>query len=294
MAELWQVQVETAADGADGEVEETLYWYLSELGLPHVERQILAGRLVLRGYLSGETPEGVMERWREHIRERLTQKAEIGWYAVERRDWQAAWREQWRPIFVGERLVIWPVWLPDPPGDRLVIPLDPGMAFGTGEHATTRLCLRALESVPDLGTFADVGCGSGVLTVAALKLGAGRGWAVDTDDLAVVSTRKNLEISGLEERVTVARGSTEQLSGPLDGVVSNILAEVIANLAPEFRRLVHPGGWGIFSGLLLTQAPRVVEALAGQGFALSETLSEGDWACLVGRFSADRPRSAGS
>ncbi|MBW4696912.1 MAG: 50S ribosomal protein L11 methyltransferase [Aphanocapsa lilacina HA4352-LM1] len=294
MADLWQVQVETAADGADGEVEETLYWYLTELGLPHVERQILGERLVLRGYLSGETPEGVLQRWRENVGERLSEKAEIGWRAAERRDWQKTWREHWRPIFVGERLVIWPVWLPDPPGDRLVIPLDPGMAFGTGEHATTRLCLRALESVPDLGIFADVGCGSGVLTVAALKLGAGRGWAVDTDDLAVASTRKNLEINGLQERAAVAHGSTEQLSGPLDGVVSNILAEVICDLAPEFRRLVRSGGWGIFSGLLLTQAPRVVEALAGQGFALSETLNEGDWACLVGRFSADRFRSAGS
>lgn len=291
MEYLWAVQIETAAEAADTEVEETLYWYLTELGLPFVERELVGGRMQLRGYLAGETQAAVLEAWRTHVEQQMGGAIRIDWQPTAIQDWQAAWQKHWQPIPVGERLVIWPRWLANPPRDRLVIPLDPGMAFGTGEHATTRLCLRALEAEPQLGRFADIGCGCGVLTVAALLLGAESGWAVDIDPIATAATLANLELNRLSDRATVLTGSAGVLQGPVDGTVSNILAEVVIDLAPEYARLVRPGGWGIFSGLLVTQADRVSEALSKQGFQLGQRLEEGGWSCLTGHFTG---KSAGS
>ena len=286
MSDLWEVKIETAATAAGGELEEVLSWYLSELGARGWASEVRAERLELRGHLSAETPEAMLIAWKTHVEGRVEGEFSVSWHRIAEQDWRSKWKASWQPRPVAEKLLIWPEWLtPMATTDRLVVKLDPGMAFGTGDHATTRLCLEALEARPRLGQFADIGCGSGVLTIAALLLGAERGWAADTDPLAVDATRQNLALNGLTGRAEVMLGSSDGVTGSVDGVVSNILAEVIIDLAPDFRRLVRPGGWGIFSGLLVTQIAAVTHALEAQGWQSEKTLTEGDWACLVGTFT---------
>ena len=162
-------------------------------------------------------------------------------------DWSLAWKQHWQPDPVGERLLILPAWLEPPPeyADRLVIRMDPGSAFGTGSHPTTRLCLEAIEGMaaarghqsggpPNLGPIrvADLGCGTGILGLAALLQGAKSLAAVDTDPLAVRASRENLASSGVEAAVEVGQGSVETLATLLEGqpadlLLCNILAPVI-------------------------------------------------------------------
>ncbi len=180
--------------------------------------------------------------------------------------------------------MILPAWLDLPPehADRLVIRMDPGSAFGTGSHPTTRLCLEAIEQLanqrgsseaPDLGPIrvADLGCGSGILGIAALLQGASSVAAADTDSLAVRATRDNALVSGFADRFTVELGSVERLAEQLEGrpadlLLCNILAPVIEALCPAFHTVLAPDGLGLLSGLLVEQAPRLQQALAEEGW----------------------------
>lgn len=280
----WEVTISTPVTVAGSEHEELLVWYLSELGSRGSAAQSYPDRFELRGYLSADTTQAVFEDLRVRVGQQI-HESRVSWQLLAETDWDSAWKAHWQPREVGERLLICPAWLSPPPGDRLVIRMDPGVAFGTGEHATTRLCLEALERLSGLSSFADVGCGSGILTVAALRLGATSGWAVDTDPLAVGATTQNLLLNGLDGRVEVHLGSTN-VSGPVAGVISNILAPVIIELAPEYARLVHSGGWGVFSGLLQGQKDAVAAALGAQGWQWQQTLAEEEWVCLVGVFGS--------
>ena len=175
---------------------------------------------------------------------------------------------------MGRGLLILPAWLkvPDEHRDRLVIRMDPGSAFGTGSHPTTRLCLEALEQQPPRGGLvADLGCGSGVLGLAALHLGAQRVVAADTDSLAVRATAENRDLNQrTPEQLAVDLGSVETLQQLLgtqraDLLLCNILAPVIEALAPGFDSLIAPDGCALLSGLLVDQAPRLTEVLDALG-----------------------------
>jgi ribosomal protein L11 methyltransferase len=215
----------------------------------------------------------------------------VRWGLIDEEDWASSWKVHWQPQPIGDRLLIHPAWLPLPENsDRLILKLEPGVAFGTGDHATTRLCLEALEmrlGGPDQGglTIADIGCGSGILSVGALMLGAQQLYAVDTDPLAVKATRENIVLNGLDaDRLLAAEGSVEALiklaPGPVDGIVCNILADVIVELIPQWEPLVKPTTWGILSGILLEQAKAVADVLEGNGWFVSALWKRGDWACL--------------
>ena len=211
------------------------------------------------------------------------------WDDVADEDWSLGWKQHWQPDPVGDGLLILPAWLevPPEPGERLVIRMDPGSAFGTGSHPTTRLCLDALEQAPPVGALvADLGCGSGVLGLAALGLGATAVVAADTDSLAVRATGDNRELNGRPaDQLKVSLGSVEALQQLLEGrradlLLCNILAPVIEALAPGFEALVAPEGRALLSGLLVDQAPGLEQVLGGLGWLVSARGSQGRWGLL--------------
>jgi len=213
----------------------------------------------------------------------------ITWTYQADEDWSLTWKQHWQADPVGARLLILPAWLecPEEHGDRLVIAMDPGSAFGTGSHPTTRLCLEALETM-ELARLrvADLGCGSGVLGLGALKLGAASVCAVDTDSLAVRATADNAALNGLSAAVQVRLGSVEALAEllggqPADLLLCNILAPVIEALCPVFSQVLAADGAGLLSGLLVDQAPSLQRVLASQGWDAELTEQQSQWGLMT-------------
>jgi ribosomal protein L11 methyltransferase len=214
----------------------------------------------------------------------------VTWSLIAEQDWSTSWKDKWETTSIGDRFLIHPIWLPEPEaGDRVILRLEPGVAFGTGAHATTQLCLEALEmrlgESPETQTIVDVGCGSGILSVGALLLGARQLYAVDNDPLAIKATKENIELNHLDPaRLLVEEGSVETLVQmvpmPVEGIVCNILANVIVDLIPQWEPIVKPTTWGILSGILLDQAKMVAEALEENGWFVAALWKRGDWVCL--------------
>ena len=202
---------------------------------------------------------------------------------VEEDDWAEAWKAHYEPLRVGKRLMIRPQWIDTPlaPGD-IEIALDPGMAFGTGSHPTTQLCLQALEDlVRPAQSVLDLGSGSGILSIAAAKLGAGQVLALDTDSIAVDATRQNAQANGVGHKVIAERGSHDCLLSSarrFDLIVVNILARIIIEMANErLGDIVRQGGLAIFSGIIDTQVDEVEDALRKTGLRPYARRQLGDW-----------------
>lgn len=212
--------------------------------------------------------------------------ARVEWRRVAEESWAHAWKEHFHPLPVGERIVVRPTWRTyDAKPGEIVIDLDPGMAFGTGSHPTTSLCVKALERLVREGDLVyDVGTGSGILAIAAALLGAGRVVACDIDPVAVRVARENVAQNGVARRVEVVEGDWSALPAEkADVVVANILAEVIIDMAPEVSRLLRPGGNFVASGIILHRAGDVERALAGAGLEVLRKDEQGEWAALVAR-----------
>jgi ribosomal protein L11 methyltransferase len=210
-------------------------------------------------------------------------------------DWSTAWRKHYQPLRVGRRLIVVPAWMldqvnldsPENNGSPLLpIIMDPGMAFGTGLHPSTRLCLAALEDTIQRGDgVLDVGCGSGILSIAAARLGAGQVLATDVDPVAVEAARENCRRNGVDHLVTVRKGSLpERLTRPSGWsvVVVNILAEVIGQLLEEGLDAQLAGdGFLILSGIISERTELVLGALKQRQLKVVESSREGDWIGLV-------------
>jgi ribosomal protein L11 methyltransferase len=208
-----------------------------------------------------------------------------------------AWKQHYKPILIGERLVIIPAWMESPDPDRVAIKIDPGMAFGTGTHPTTQLCLELMEKFFDAKSSStvhrplsviDVGCGSGILSIAAIKLGASTVLGVDIDAGSVKNSRENADANQVGEEFILGVGSVDEIrkgqfafnQAPL--VVANILAPVIVRLFDGgLADLIEGQGSIILSGILEDQAERVVEAARVKGLALRERRQMGDWVALT-------------
>jgi len=222
------------------------------------------------------------------IRSRLRDEADAGEILLTHRfqaheDWIQIWRRGLGPRRVGERIVVSPTWESPTlgPGDVLVS-IDPGMAFGTAEHPTTRGCLRALEGLVREGDrMADVGTGSGILAITAALLGARTVVALDSDPWATATAHSNARVNAVGDRVdirdgVVGAGDLPAL-GPFDGIVSNIEAGVLIPLLPEFRLALAPNGWLVLSGILGAEAHVVVQAAMRQGLSLTSGEDEVEW-----------------
>jgi len=201
---------------------------------------------------------------------------------VDDQDWARVWMDRWQPMHFGANLWIVPSWLPAPDPQAVNITLDPGMAFGTGTHATTAMCLEWLAAHPPRGLeVVDYGCGSGILAIAALKLGARRALGTDTDPQALVTSRENAERNAVAGDLELCLPDAVPAAATADVVLANILAGPLVALAPRLTQLVRPGGTLVLSGLLATQADEVEAAYAGH-FTFERRLRE-EWAMLAGR-----------
>lgn len=208
-------------------------------------------------------------------------------------DWAEAWKAHYHPIRVGKNLLIRPLWVDyDLQPDDIELALDPGMAFGTGTHPTTQLCLLALEERMQPGLqVLDLGCGSGILAIAAAKLGAASVLGVDTDPIAVQATVENAQQNGVAEKITAQTGSLEGLVGSarrFDLIVVNILAHIIISMCGQgLGQVVRPGGISIFSGIIDTQADELEAALRETGLEPYHRFQQGDWVAVEARRPAE-------
>jgi ribosomal protein L11 methyltransferase len=202
--------------------------------------------------------------------------------AVQDQVWERVWLTDWKSMRFGRRLWVCPraAEAPQDP-DAVVVRLDPGLAFGTGTHPTTALCLQVLESMPLVGrTLIDYGCGSGILGIAALKLGAAHVVAVDLDPQALLSTRENARRNEVAEQITVQ--GIENALTPAHGITANILAEPLIELAPKLTAACEPAGFLLLSGLLKTQA-YAVKAAYSPGFDMVHVIEKDEWCCIYAR-----------
>ncbi|HET7012000.1 MAG TPA: 50S ribosomal protein L11 methyltransferase [Anaerolineales bacterium] len=205
-------------------------------------------------------------------------------------DWNELWKVSYGPTEIGQRLQIVPVWLDAPPGKRQTVWIDPGMAFGTGTHPTTRMCLAALEELLSPGqVVVDLGCGSGILGFAAAKLGAGRVFSCDTDPQAIDATTDGAARNQVAHAMEIFQGSLDEMRARLEAagskadlLLGNLLAPILLDLLPRgLAECVRPGGHLVLSGILADQADEVLQTSADAGLELIEVRQDGDWRALV-------------
>lgn len=248
-----------------------------------------AGPVFVRAYLPADN-----ELWakKRQIEEALWHLGQIrpvpepSFRSVAEKDWEEAWKKRLKVLRIGERLVIQPTWLDYDPGpEDIVIRLDPGMAFGTGLHPTTQICLRALEDLVQPGMeVLDLGTGSGILAIAAAKLGAAQVLAVDNDPQAVGVARRNVIDNDVRDGVRVEEGSLPEVSGSYDLVVVNILARVIVELMEEgLAQRLRPDAVLITAGITIESASEVAVAFKRGGLELIDQRQQDDWVSLLAR-----------
>jgi ribosomal protein L11 methyltransferase len=208
---------------------------------------------------------------------------------IEDEDWMASWKQHYKPIPIGKRLLILPIWIQLEMDGRIPVRIDPSMAFGTGTHPTTQLCLEMIEEYTPAGqSVIDVGCGSGILSIAAIKMGAKHALGVDIDNAAIKSTRENAQANAVESAIETGIGSVEEVlqgkfsiqNAPL--VLANILAPIIIRLFNMgLADLVSPSGMMILSGILDAQAPAVIEAAEAHGLRFIKQNQQDDWVAIA-------------
>ena len=201
-------------------------------------------------------------------------------------DWENNWQQFYKPMEIGERLLVIPEWEKCDPKGRVTVTLNPGLTFGTGSHATTRLCLRTLDKLVQGGeTVLDLGCGSGILSIAALRLGAKSAFACDIDDKCVDVAYENAALNGIgKDSYTVRWGNVlrdqqlrREMGGGYDIVVANIVADVIIALSTEVRPYLKEGGYFLTSGIIDDRAEEVAAALRSAGWEILESNSNEGW-----------------
>lgn len=246
-----------------------------------------AGPVVVRAYLPADedllTKKRRVEEALWHLGQILPISAPTFRPVIEQ-DWAEAWKKHLRVLRIGQHIVIRPSWLDYTlQADDVVIQLDPGMAFGTGLHPTTQMCLEALEKLTQPGVqVLDLGTGSGILAIAAAKLGAVRVLAVDNDPVAIKAARENVRLNHVQEIVSVVQGSLGDVGDSYDLVTINILARVIVEMAEKGLAVrVRPRGKVIAAGIIVDQEPEVVAAMEREGLTLTERRQDGDWIGLI-------------
>ena len=258
------------------------------------------GPITVRAYLEANDQ---LEETRQKLEESLYYLGMIQplpnpvYKQVADQNWMEAWKQHYKPILIGKRLLILPAWMESPEPNRVPIKIDPGMAFGTGTHPTTQLCLELMEDYIEtlkvsetfrVYNMIDVGCGSGILSIAAIKLGASKALGVDIDAESVKNSRENADVNDIGDELILGQGSVTEIlegkfafqSAPL--VVANILAPVIVRLFDAgLADLIEKGGCVILSGILYEQGKNVIEAAQARGLEWSGERRMGDWVALT-------------
>ncbi|WP_346878649.1 MULTISPECIES: 50S ribosomal protein L11 methyltransferase [unclassified Clostridium] len=209
----------------------------------------------------------------------------VTYHKVNEDDWANNWKQYYKPAKVGEHIVVKPTWedYEEKPGE-VVVELDPGMAFGTGTHETTRMCIKALEKkVKGDTTVFDIGTGSGILSIAAAKLGAKHVVGVDLDPVAVESAKKNLEFNKVNNIEILYGDLMEVVEGKANIVVANILADIIMFLSEGVRAFIEDEGYFIASGILNTQRDKIADKLKTLNFIIEEVMEDGEWICIIAK-----------
>lgn len=300
----WEISVLS-----DRTLEESIFWQLQQFGCQGMASQIqgspsspsFSSQLEINAYIPHQKIS-----WLDlsALSIRLKQDATVlskplptlSYRLIWDEDWSSSWKQHWHPQPIGDRLIIYPAWIKVPPEEtRQIIRIDPGSAFGTGTHATTQMSLEALEfrmwgaeKITNF-SFADIGCGSGILAIGAMFLGAKQVYAVDTDVLAITAMHHNCELNQITpDRYWVAEGSIQklmaQISQPVHGFTCNIQANIILPMVPMFSQLIRRDGWGILSGILVDQAPKIMDALHEYGWTVATLWKREQWSCLTIRF----------
>jgi ribosomal protein L11 methyltransferase len=289
-------------------LEESVFWRLEKFGCSGTATEIkvldddknaesksaLDEQILIRTYIPEINTQlldlAALSLWLEQDAKLLEVSVpEAEWHLINEEDWASSWKQHWQATEIGDRFLIYPAWeeLPEK-SDKLILRLDPGAAFGTGTHPTTQLCLESLEmrlyNAPENQTIADIGSGSGILSLGSILLGAKKVYAVDTDALATKTCRSNCQLNNIERNsLIVSDGSVEKLieSGEIfDGIVCNILADVIVGLFPQFNQITHEKSWAILSGILLTQADQIADVVEQQGWTVAALWKRKDWCCF--------------
>ena len=287
----WEIQILS-----DPALEDLIFWRLEKFGSRGMSCEVKGNSILVRAHLPQMQAQlldlAALSLWLRQ--DALTVGFSVPvtqWHLIDEEDWASSWKQYWQPQESGDRILIYPAWLPVPePSERRLLRLDPGAAFGTGTHQTTQLCLESLEmrlgSSPSETLVADIGCGSGILSIAAVLLGAKKAYAVDTDPFAVRATRSNRDLNKISaQQLIVEQGSVDRLfkmtgSQPVDGIVCNILAEVIIDLIPAMTAIASPNCWGILSGILLDQAKPIADTLEQHNWIVAALWKRQDWCCF--------------
>lgn len=274
--------------GAQGVYEETLEpWVANDLPElvgndviyaylpfdPHLENRLAR----LQGYI-----EGLADLFPELVKVSYKQET------IEDPDWGEQWKKYFKPLRVGREIVIKPTWERyAPEGGDIVIEIDPGMAFGTGQHASTRMCLEALEDViaKDRAIKAwevlDVGTGTGILGIACAKLGAEKVLCLDVDKKAVSIARENIQMNDVADRVRAAGRDVTTLDGSFDLIVANLTEKILTKLRPTLVGLLRPRGYLIISGIIIDNRAMIEESFLADPLILHRSLTEKEWICYI-------------
>lgn len=264
--------------------DKAMYWDYMD------ENLVEGGDVLVKAFIAlGETDATLplIRRDLEEVRENGKDYISFGTFETTRRvvegdDWLEIWRKHFRPLHIGERIVVCPEWIEyDKRDGEEVVRLDSNMAFGTGEHETTAMCLKLLQQylTPD-SVCIDVGCGSGILGISAVKLGACYAYLTDIDDIAVKSATHNSAINGVSDRTTVTHSDLLDTDIKGDIMLANITAEILCRLAPSIPKNLKKGGVLILSGIIESRLDMVLKAFTAQGLTLDRKLHEGEWFAL--------------
>lgn len=292
---LWQytnygVAISDIKDVIALQSDKVMYWDYIDENLLNDKKEVLVKAFVPKDETAKTLPEirGDLEVLSKNC-EGITPlgSLETTMREVEGDDWIEIWKTHFRPLHIGERIVVCPEWIAyDKKPEEEVVKLDSNMAFGTGEHETTSMCLKLLQRyLTPSSVCIDVGCGSGILGISAIKLGAKHAYLTDIDYVAVESAKHNAEINGVADKVTVAHANlldNAEIKG--DIMLANITAEILCHLAPSIPKNLKSGGTLILSGIIESRLKMVEDAFSAQGLKEEKKLKDGEWFALSFKF----------
>lgn len=265
---------------------EAMSSFLFDQGSTGVQEEDREERVRLRAYFDAEAPLAAVRDYAIAIGA-LTGEQEpadiLFACRIDDEDWAETWRLHFTPLHIGQRLFVCPPWTEERPADRSIIVIDPGMAFGTGQHATTRMCLEAAEAAVlsrRIGSAMDLGCGSGIIAIALAKLGVLRVHAIDIDPLAREATEVNAACNQVSDAIVTA-AALQDAEEIVDLIVANLFTTLLVEMAPTIAARLQPGGALVCSGFIETDAARVETALCAAGFVVRERCDEAPWVGLL-------------